>query len=176
MILAQSSAIFNSINGLSNPSRNTTSKLECVVQSHAAVGECPRWDEKRQRLWWVDILAPALHCFDPASGENLTFKLPEHTGCFVLTQDGGFLAAMRDGVWLLDAHCRPLRLARKILGRHHRRDSRQQRRGPVSPRWRVPECCEHRLAEFERPRLQPGWTMALSRRYPAFFDLPSSVR
>ena len=84
-------------------------RFECVLERQAAVGECPRWDERLQRLWWVDILAPALHCYDPESGEDMSIEMPEHIGSFALTEDGGFVAAMRSGIWLLDWAGRPLR-------------------------------------------------------------------
>ncbi len=81
----------------------------CVYPAAASLGECPRWDEQRKLLWWVDILEPALHSFDPASGENRTIAMPEHIGCFALTRDGGFVAGMRSGIWLLDAEGNRLR-------------------------------------------------------------------
>ncbi|WP_432262401.1 SMP-30/gluconolactonase/LRE family protein [Cupriavidus sp. TMH.W2] len=83
--------------------------FQCVLPANAALGECPRWDERRGLLWWVDILAPALHCFDPDSGEDRAMVMPEHIGCFALTDDGGFVAGMRSGIWLLDADGRPLK-------------------------------------------------------------------
>lgn len=78
------------------------SSFECVLPANAALGECPRWDERRAKLWWVDINAPALHAFDPASGRNETIPMPENIGCFSLTEEGGFIAGMRTGIFLLD--------------------------------------------------------------------------
>lgn len=85
-------------------------ELNCVLQAKAALGECPRWDPLAGQLWWVDILAPALHRFDPRTGEDHVFPMPEHIGCFSQTDDGGFIAAMRSGIWLLDAHAIPTRM------------------------------------------------------------------
>jgi sugar lactone lactonase YvrE len=86
------------------------SSFECVLDA-AALGECPRWDERRKKLWWVDIQAPALHCFDPQTGEDRAISMPEHIGCFSLTEDGGFIAGMRTGIFLLDEYGR---VARKL--------------------------------------------------------------
>lgn len=83
--------------------------FECVLPAAAALGECPRWDERRGKLWWVDIQAPALHCFDPATGEDIAIRMPENTACFSLTEDNGFVAAMRTGIRLLDASGQTLR-------------------------------------------------------------------
>jgi sugar lactone lactonase YvrE len=86
----------------------TLSAPRCVLDAHAQLGECPRWDEHAQVLYWVDILAPALHCFDPLTGENRTFALPEHIGCFSLRDGGGFIAGLRSGIWTLDEAARPV--------------------------------------------------------------------
>ncbi|MBN6738839.1 SMP-30/gluconolactonase/LRE family protein [Burkholderia multivorans] len=83
--------------------------FRCVLPAAALLGECPRWDEGRSLLWWVDILAPALQWFEPASGRTGAIAMPEHIGCFSLTEDGGFVAGMRSGIWLLGADGRPLR-------------------------------------------------------------------
>jgi sugar lactone lactonase YvrE len=77
--------------------------FECVLPAAAALGECPRWDERRAKLWWVDIQAPALHCFDPETGQDTAIATPESIACFSLTEDGGFIAGMRTGIFLLDA-------------------------------------------------------------------------
>src|ERR1700733_10427469 len=76
--------------------------FECALPAAAALGECPRWDERRAKLWWVDIQAPALHCFDPATGQDTAIPTPENIACFSLTEDGGFIAGMRTGIFLLD--------------------------------------------------------------------------
>ncbi len=68
----------------------------------ANLGECPRWDEKTQRLYWVDINNFQLNCFDPVSGENETLTFEEEIGCFSLRESGGFVLAMRSGFHLLD--------------------------------------------------------------------------
>ncbi|MBP0597839.1 SMP-30/gluconolactonase/LRE family protein [Herbaspirillum sp. LeCh32-8] len=88
---------------------NTSSNASplCVLDARAQLGECPRWDERRQVLYWVDILGQALHRFDPATGSDVTFALPEAIGCFALAEDGGFIAGLRSGIWRLDAQARP---------------------------------------------------------------------
>lgn len=77
-------------------------KLTCVLDAKARLGECPRWDEKRSVLWWVDIMSARLHRFDPSTGIDEFITVPEHIGSFALTDDGGFVAGMRSGVYLLD--------------------------------------------------------------------------
>ncbi|MCR4268564.1 SMP-30/gluconolactonase/LRE family protein [Nitratireductor sp. ZSWI3] len=46
------------------------STVSIVLESRALLGECPLWSRSRNRLLWVDTLAPTLNLFDPISGEN----------------------------------------------------------------------------------------------------------
>ncbi len=85
-------------------------RFETVFPAQAALGECPLWCGQTQRLWWVDIEAPAIHCLDPATGQNDTLPMDENVGCIALRAGGGFIAGLRSGLWLLDADGRKERL------------------------------------------------------------------
>ncbi len=76
--------------------------FETIFPAQAALGECPLWCGQTQRLWWVDIEAPAIHCLDPATGKNVTLPMEENVGCIALREGGGFIAGLRSGIWLLD--------------------------------------------------------------------------
>jgi len=76
------------------------SPLRCVLDIQASLGECPVWSMDEQALYWVDINAPSLNRFDPATGENITMPMPESIGCFALRSGGGFVVALRGGFWL----------------------------------------------------------------------------
>jgi len=76
--------------------------FECVLDAKAQLGECPTWSVEEQALYWVDINAPSLNRFDPATGTNRTWPMPQSIGSFALRPGGGFVAALRDGIWLLD--------------------------------------------------------------------------
>jgi sugar lactone lactonase YvrE len=98
------------------------SPLECVLDVKASLGEGPVWSVDEQVLYWVDINAPALNRFDPATGINAAWPMPQSIGSFVLRASGGFVAAMRDGFWLVSRDGGPLR---RIVGApydpaHHR--------------------------------------------------------
>lgn len=80
-----------------------------VLALQAELGECPTWSVAEQALWCVDILAPAIHRFDPRSGALETFLQQEEVGCIGLRAQGGVIAALRSGVWLLDAQGKPQR-------------------------------------------------------------------
>ena len=42
----------------------------------ARLGECPRWDPRSERLFWVDIRSAELHALQPCQGKRQTWKLP----------------------------------------------------------------------------------------------------
>lgn len=79
------------------------SPVRCVLDAQAVLGECPRWDEQAQRLYWVDIDQGRLYGFNPVSGHNDTLQLDEEIGCFALSRSGGFVIATRSGFWRIDA-------------------------------------------------------------------------
>ena len=74
-----------------------------ALKTQANLGECPRWDEESQKLYWVDINNFELHCFDPESGTDKALTFEEEIGCFSLRSDQpGFVLAMRNGFFLTD--------------------------------------------------------------------------
>lgn len=77
-------------------------QVEVAIPAKANLGECPRWDEKEQLLYWVDINNCELHKFDPATGKDEFIKFDEEIGCFSLREQGGFVLGMRSGFNLLD--------------------------------------------------------------------------
>jgi len=79
-----------------------TPAFECVLDVKASLGECPVWSVNERVLYWIDIRAPSLNRFDPSTGGNTVWSMPASIGCFGLRRGGGFIAALRDGCWLLD--------------------------------------------------------------------------
>jgi len=73
-----------------------------AVDLRARVGEGPTWDAQRGVLWFVDILAPAVHRFDPASGALSSIAMPEVSGSLALCRSGALLVAQRASVVRLD--------------------------------------------------------------------------
>ncbi len=88
-----------------------TSSFKCVLDARASLGEGPVWSLVERVLYWIDINAPALNRFDPATGANLAMPMPESIGCFALRRSGGFIAALRSGIWYVDPKGR---LERKV--------------------------------------------------------------
>ena len=77
-------------------------QVTCVLDAQAELGECPVWSVQEQVLYWVDILAPALHRFDPANGETRTWTMPTRIGSYGLRAMGGAVVALTDGFHLFD--------------------------------------------------------------------------
>jgi sugar lactone lactonase YvrE len=85
------------------PAAPAASPFRCVLDVRASLGECPVWSVAEQVLYWVDINAPSLNRFDPATGRNVAMPMPASIGCFALRRSGGFVVALRDGFWLASA-------------------------------------------------------------------------
>ena len=75
---------------------------ELVLDLHAVNGERPGWDDLRQRLYWVDMRAPALHAYDPRRGAHQRWEMPTWIGTFGLYEDGRLAVALRTGLALFD--------------------------------------------------------------------------
>lgn len=85
--------------------------MRIALDCRARLGECPRWDEQNQLLYWVDIDAMQLHRFNPVSGNDEYRQFDEAIGSFVLRKDGGFIIATDSGFHYLDdfnAQTRPI--------------------------------------------------------------------
>ncbi|ADP13199.1 Senescence marker protein-30 [Erwinia sp. Ejp617] len=77
-------------------------QVENVLSVQAELGECPLWSVEQQVLWFVDIIAPALHRFNPSSGEHQVWPVAEDIGCIGLCKDGGLIAVLRSGICFLN--------------------------------------------------------------------------
>ena len=74
--------------------------FRCVLDARASLGEGPVWSARDAALFWIDIDAPSLNRFDPATGTNIVTPMPETIGAFALRRPHGFLLALRSGIWL----------------------------------------------------------------------------
>lgn len=72
-------------------------EADLALPARATLGEGPVWDERAGLLYWVDILGRAVHRFDPASGEDVSFAVPVPVGAVGLDREGGLVLALADG-------------------------------------------------------------------------------
>lgn len=72
------------------------------------LGECPIWCDRTRRLWWVDVLEPALWSHDPQTGRCERHPIrARRLGSIALRDHGGLLLACDDGLHIYDpATCR----------------------------------------------------------------------
>ncbi len=78
------------------------SPFERVIDVDLALGEGPVWDEARQALWFVDILAPALYRLDWPSRALTRHAMPSPIGSLGLADGARLVVALRTGVYLFD--------------------------------------------------------------------------
>ena len=142
----------------------TDDRPVCVLEAQAQTGESPVWVPEEQALYWSDIPAKTLNRFDPATGENRVWPMPEEVGSFALREQGGLVAAMRSGFALIDLErgtVKPLADPEAHLPQNRFNDGRCDRNGRFwagtmnEPRdarsgalWRLdPDHGHHRVAD-----------------------------
>jgi len=74
------------------------SEIECVWPVGAVLGEGPVWSASERAVWFVDIKAPAIHRFDPASGDQRTWPAPARVGFVAPTSKGWLIAGLKTGL------------------------------------------------------------------------------
>ena len=73
--------------------------VELALDIRAELGEGPLWDDRRQRLLFVDIMRGHVHEFDPAAGTDRIVEFPWPIGAVALHEDGGWVLAAANGFY-----------------------------------------------------------------------------
>lgn len=76
--------------------------VERALDCQAGLGEGAIWSVEEQALYWVDIVAPTLNRFDPATGATAHWDMPNPVGCFALCGNSAAIVALCDGFQHLD--------------------------------------------------------------------------
>ena len=66
------------------------------------LGESPLWDDRRQRLYWVDGVSRVIRFHEPATGAEGQIATPSIIGSIGLCEDGRLVAGLFDGIYLVD--------------------------------------------------------------------------
>lgn len=80
---------------------------ELLLDARCGVGESPVWSARHQALYWVDIPARRLWCWQAASGQARFWEAKEQIACIALqagsesNPHGRWIAGMEGGVALL---------------------------------------------------------------------------
>jgi sugar lactone lactonase YvrE len=81
----------------------TRAEVSCVLSAKAQIGEGPVWSVADQRLYWADIVGKELNIFDPATGANQKFDLPELVTSISTRQNGqGLILTLRQSFAFFD--------------------------------------------------------------------------
>jgi sugar lactone lactonase YvrE len=75
--------------------------MQAISSQRDLLGECPRWHQETQTLWWVDILKHQIHSHQPNSGVHGIIQLKEEIGCFIWCEQGGLLVGTQSGLSLI---------------------------------------------------------------------------
>lgn len=78
-------------------------RAEVALEVKAAVGEGPVWDERRQELFFVDVLGERVHAFRPDDRFHRVFDVGRPVGAVALREDGGLVLAAGDGFLAVEA-------------------------------------------------------------------------
>ena len=133
-------------------------RFAACIDVKASLGECPVWSVSEQALYWVDINAPSLNRFDPASGGHTRDadagvdrllcvscrrRLRRRAARRLLARRPRRHAHAQDRRRPLrpvaqPLQRRPLRPAGPVLGGLHEREARRQHRGAGAPRPGLP--------------------------------------
>jgi L-arabinonolactonase len=73
-------------------------KIEVISAPGPVAGESPVWCERRQMLWWVDMMAGVLHALEPGSGAKKVWQFDQPLACVALTEGEVLLLGLRDGI------------------------------------------------------------------------------
>jgi len=76
--------------------------LQVAVRMRSILGEGPCWDERSGHLYWIDILGPYIHRFDPSDGSVKTWSTGQAIGCLALRESSGLVCAMEQGIYSFD--------------------------------------------------------------------------
>jgi len=76
--------------------------IHTVWQENCILGESPIWHPQEQVLYWVDILKPTLHRFNPKNNTHQSWVMPTDIATVAPNKKGGLIAAFKHGVAILN--------------------------------------------------------------------------
>jgi sugar lactone lactonase YvrE len=76
---------------------------ELFLEAGDLLGEGPIWDDREERLYWVDMFGDAVRAVDASGAKAMRAQMPATVGFVALRRSGGLLVAVRDGFVTLSA-------------------------------------------------------------------------
>jgi sugar lactone lactonase YvrE/DNA-binding IclR family transcriptional regulator len=116
------------------PEPQISDGVEVLATGRDFVGENPVWNRRRGRLYWVDVLAPALRWWDPMSRTAGKMELPHLIAGIAFDDQDRLICCGQHGFFILDPESGALK--RLIDPEGDRPDNRFNTAG-VDPRGRL---------------------------------------
>src|SRR6185503_4891755 len=65
-------------------------EIRCLLEKRSVLGEGPIWRPRENSLYWIDLKAPAIYCFDVITRQNrqIPAALGKIIGGMVFARDG----------------------------------------------------------------------------------------
>jgi sugar lactone lactonase YvrE len=81
-----------------------TIEAQLFMDCRCMLGEGPVWDEKTNRIYWIDIRSRHIHHIDlsTTSKHVVTVELEQMIGSLALRAQGGIVAALQHGFYIID--------------------------------------------------------------------------
>jgi sugar lactone lactonase YvrE len=138
--------------------------LEIFHPVACLLGEGPCWHASRQTLWWIDITGRKLFESDLSGTPPRIVELSQLPGAVAPTREGGLVAALQDGIYLVNPDSGVPTLFANAPGH----DSRQFRfnDAKVDPRgryWAGTLALDGRRGESHLYRINPDRSVAIMR-------------
>jgi len=80
-------------------------EVRCLLEKRSVLGEGPIWRPRENSLYWIDLKAPAIYCFDVITRQNrqIPAALGKTIGGMVFARDGRMIVVDGEGVHELTA-------------------------------------------------------------------------
>ena len=85
-------------------------KVELVVAEKALLGEGPCWDQRNNRLYWIDGFGCKVFVYNPENRENRAIHVGQYVGCVAPLKREGLIVSLQNGFYFLDLETEKLTL------------------------------------------------------------------
>lgn len=69
-------------------------EITCIWKGRNILGECPIWDAREQKVYWIDGVKAEVHQLDPVTKKHQQWQMPDKVGSIVLREDGQLVVAL----------------------------------------------------------------------------------
>ena len=93
-------------------------EVTCTWEDKAILGEGPLWIEAEQSVYWVDIYGKKLHRYTPETNTHSCKQYDKEITSIAPRAQGGFIATLKDGFYLLDKALEPIEYLGAVEPQH----------------------------------------------------------